>query len=80
VTRVTFKSQLEAQVWWYTPVISALGRLRQEDCESKASLEYIVRPYLKKKKKKKSQLEQNICWIKALLTWKGRKLSSIGSK
>jgi hypothetical protein len=27
-------------VWWYTPVISTLGRLRQENCEFKASLDY----------------------------------------
>jgi hypothetical protein len=29
-------------VWWYTPVIPVLGRLRQDDCEFKASLSYIV--------------------------------------
>lgn len=34
------------------PVISALKRLRQEDhLKSKASLKYIVIPYLKKRKK-----------------------------
>ena len=52
-----------SQVWWHTPVISVLGRLRQEDrckfetslgykSEPKASLSYIARPCLKKKKKK----------------------------
>jgi hypothetical protein len=28
--------------WWHTSVISALGRLRQEDHEFEASLSYIV--------------------------------------
>jgi hypothetical protein len=37
-------------------VIPALGRLRQEVCEFKASLEYIVRPVLSVKKKKKEDL------------------------
>jgi hypothetical protein len=32
------------------PVIPALRRLKQEDCEFKASLSYIVRLCLKKKK------------------------------
>jgi hypothetical protein len=31
----------------------SIGRLRKEDQEFKASLGYIARPYLKKKKKKK---------------------------
>jgi hypothetical protein len=31
-----------------TPVIPVLGRQRQEDQESKSSLNYIVRPYLEK--------------------------------
>jgi hypothetical protein len=31
-------------------VISAFGRLKQEDCEFKATLYYKVRPYLKKRK------------------------------
>jgi hypothetical protein len=42
------------------PVIPALERLRQEDCEFKANLDYIVRPYLntslhQKKKKRVSK-------------------------
>jgi hypothetical protein len=32
------------------PLIPALKRMRQEDQEFKASLDYIARPYLKKKK------------------------------
>jgi hypothetical protein len=37
--------------WWYRPIISELGRLKQEDLEFKASLDYIARPCPKKKKK-----------------------------
>jgi hypothetical protein len=33
-------------------IIPALGSLRQEDLEFKVSLGYIVRPYLKRRKKK----------------------------
>jgi hypothetical protein len=33
----------------HTFVISALRRLRHEDCEFEASVGYIARPYLKKK-------------------------------
>jgi hypothetical protein len=40
---------LVSQARWYKPITSALRRLRQEDCEFKASLDYIVRPCLKKK-------------------------------
>jgi hypothetical protein len=35
----------------YRPVISAFGMLRQEDYQFKASLDFIVRPCLKKKKR-----------------------------
>jgi hypothetical protein len=38
----------------HVPVIQALRRLRQEHCEFKASLGYIARSCLKKKKKTKS--------------------------
>jgi hypothetical protein len=34
--------------WWYTPVIPALGRCRQEDHKFEASLAYIMTPCLKK--------------------------------
>jgi hypothetical protein len=34
------------------PAIPVLKRLRQEDCEFKGSVAYIVRPSFKKKKKK----------------------------
>jgi hypothetical protein len=35
-------------VWWYTHVITALGRLRQEDHKFQASLGYIGRNCLQK--------------------------------
>jgi hypothetical protein len=35
---------------WYTPAISAHGKLRQEDLKFKGSLGYTVRPCLRKKK------------------------------
>jgi hypothetical protein len=35
------------------PVISALGRLRQEDQEFEANLSYVASPYLKKTNKAK---------------------------
>jgi hypothetical protein len=38
-----------------THIVSALGRLRQEDLESEASLGYIIRPCLPKKEKKKKE-------------------------
>jgi hypothetical protein len=39
--------------WRCTPVIPALGKLRLEDQEFKASPDYIARPYLKNKNKTK---------------------------
>jgi hypothetical protein len=33
--------------WWHTPVIPALGRLRQGELKFQANLGYRVRPYLK---------------------------------
>jgi hypothetical protein len=35
-------------VWWGTPVSPALRRLKQEDHKFKATLDYIVRPCLRK--------------------------------
>jgi hypothetical protein len=47
-------------VWWHTPVIPALGKLRQEDHEFKAKLGYLtgsgavwaIKPVSKKKEEK----------------------------
>jgi hypothetical protein len=44
--------------WWYIPVIPALRRLRQEDYEYEASLNYIAKFCLKKKKERKHKLSQ----------------------
>jgi hypothetical protein len=43
--------KLPCQAWWCMSVILALQKLRQEDCEFEASLSYIVRSCLQKKKK-----------------------------
>jgi hypothetical protein len=43
-------------LWWYTPVIPVLGRLGQEDCQSKANLGYIASPCLKNKSSRVSVL------------------------
>jgi hypothetical protein len=42
-------------------IIPALGRLRQEDYEFKASMDYIARLPLKKKKKKSRMLMAHTC-------------------
>jgi hypothetical protein len=42
--------------WWHSPVVPGLGRLRQENCKFKASLDYIA--YLKKKTKTKPKTQQ----------------------
>lgn len=43
------KQQRENRVWQYRPVISSLGKFRQENCEFKASLGSIMRPGVKEK-------------------------------
>jgi hypothetical protein len=44
-----------SQAWWYTPIISALGRLRKEDQEFEVILSYKRRPYFKKEKFRKKR-------------------------
>jgi hypothetical protein len=52
-TKCLFELHMGGQgwkVWWHKFVILTLSRPKQEDGEFKASLSYIVRPCLKKKK------------------------------
>jgi predicted SprT family Zn-dependent metalloprotease len=37
--------------WCHMPAMLEFRRLRQKNCEFKASLDYVVRPCLRKKKK-----------------------------
>jgi hypothetical protein len=48
------KKQGAEPAWCYTPAIPKLRKLRQENCYFEASLGYIWRPCLKKKKKGES--------------------------
>jgi hypothetical protein len=41
-------------VWWYIPIFSELGRLRQENCKFKFTLGYIVSTSLKTNKQAKN--------------------------
>jgi hypothetical protein len=43
---------LLSKVWWYTPTIPALKRLRQEDYKFEVNLSYGVIPHLKTRNKK----------------------------
>jgi hypothetical protein len=53
------KSPKFSWVWWCTPVIPILGRLRQEDHKFEDSLGYTVRAYLKKKVRKKIMTDKD---------------------
>jgi hypothetical protein len=48
---------LSCQVWWCMPIIPAFRRWRQEKPKFQASLGYIFRDCLKKKKKKKKWVQ-----------------------
>lgn len=45
------KNVMESQVWWRTPAIPALGRLRWEDRKFEANLDWAATPCLKTKTK-----------------------------
>jgi hypothetical protein len=42
------KIKKQSQVWWHTPIIPALGRLRQKDYKFKASLDNTAGPCIEK--------------------------------
>jgi hypothetical protein len=44
------KEDHRSQMWWFMPVIPALGRLRQKDWKFEVSMDYIARLWLKTKK------------------------------
>lgn len=49
-------NSIKSQAWWCTPVVLALGKLKQEElCESGASLNYLVRFCLKREKQKQNK-------------------------
>jgi hypothetical protein len=50
------------QAWWHTPVTLALGTLRQENGEFRASLRDIERPCLKKKKFYLIYTSESVCF------------------
>jgi hypothetical protein len=75
VRMAAIKKTRKSRVWAHTPVIPALGRLRQEDWKFQVSLGYIARLNLKnrcvvyvcgegrveRKKKKEKKIRNNKC-------------------
>jgi hypothetical protein len=49
-------------LWWCMPVILALQRMRQEDCEFKVSLNYTARPCLKNRTKQIKKTTKKCIW------------------
>jgi hypothetical protein len=65
IQSLTLKNDVLRQIWWYTLIIPALGRISQEDWDFKPILSFLVsfrlsyiiflRSCLKKKKKEQNQ-------------------------
>jgi hypothetical protein len=49
--QISIKEGSQSPAWWFRAVISAFVGLRQEDHEFQASMGYIVRTCLKRKRK-----------------------------
>jgi hypothetical protein len=51
VKKIHKHKYIKLHTWWYTPVMPAIGRPRQKDCEFTIRLGYTGRPCLNKSKK-----------------------------
>lgn len=59
-----FKFRISSWIWWHAHIISALGRLRQEDCyEFRASLNYTTtRPCVERKREREKKEKRKGKW------------------
>jgi hypothetical protein len=58
------KAKRQSQVWWSTPVMPALRRLRQEGVEFEAILSYIMRTWLKNTRTKQNNNNEQVSWVR----------------
>jgi hypothetical protein len=59
-----------SEAWWYPPVIPALGKQMEEDHELVASLDYVVRPFLRTKQKQKPDIQLTCFLLNELLMFR----------
>jgi hypothetical protein len=59
-------------MWWCPPAILALGRLKQKDCEFKASLHYIAR-LSQKKTQRKTGCDGSHLYSQLLRRWRSKR-------